>query len=101
MSAVDFSKIEEIKDHDFQNIEVTPKGNFLLHNYFELFIFENTLKDIKAVSGPLDMDDIQFLNWNNNCLKFRYNELGNWNKQLIMEYNEDTKTVQYSLGTVI
>ncbi len=43
---------------------------------------------------PIEMDFIEFKNWNSKTLEFTCHEVTEWDKYYIMEYNDETETIK-------
>ena len=79
--------IESEKQVDYGNLEVTPKGTFLLSEYSEIYKVENSLSDMQIIESPFELDWIEFKKWNGDILEFECSELANYERTEIMELN--------------
>lgn len=79
--------IETKRQTQYQDLEVSPKGAFIFHNYYEILKMENSLSEMTKIESPFEMDDIQFIKWNGNELIFTCEEFGNWSRLETMELN--------------
>jgi len=77
--------IETENQPEFQDLEVSPQGNFIFHNYYEIEIMNTSLSDLTEIKSPFKMDDIRFEKWNGHILEFNCEEFTNWSRQEIME----------------
>ena len=78
--------IIEVKDEFiYQDVEISPNGIFIFHNYYEIEKMGNSFSEMEEIKSPFKMDDIKFIKWNNNKLEFTCEEFINWNRVEIME----------------
>ena len=63
----------------YNSLTVTPMGDFIIADYYSIFIMEtSSTTDKKEIPSPIKMDNIKFHNWNHNKLKITCDELLNW-----------------------
>jgi hypothetical protein len=74
----------------YQCLTVTPAGDFLLANYYNIEIIKSTLEDKIQVYSPIEMDTIQFHGWFNNKLSITCDEFLNWDNHLGLELDGGT-----------
>lgn len=74
----------------YQNLTVTPAGDFLVADYYNMNIIKSSLKDKKPVDSPIKMDMIKFGSWSDNKLIIICDEFLNWNNHIELEFNSDT-----------
>lgn len=84
----------ELMEYDHQpqyhNLTVTPSGDFILADYYNLYIVKSSLKDMKTLESPIKMDFIKLGNWSENRLLITCDELLNWENHLELEFNCET-----------
>ena len=87
LDTIELNIIESEKQVDYENLEVTPNGTFLLSEYGEIYKLENSLSDMQIIESPFELDWIEFKKWNGDILEFECSELANYEKTEIMELN--------------
>jgi hypothetical protein len=87
LDTIELNIIESKKQVDYENLEVTANGTFLLSEYGEIYKLENSLSDVQIIESPFELDWIEFKKWNGDILEFECSELANYEKTEIMELN--------------
>ena len=77
--------IETESQTQYQDIEVSPNGDFIFHTFYEIEKMEKSLKEMREIESPFKMDDIRFKKWDGNKLEFTCEEFTNWSRNEIME----------------
>jgi len=85
LNASDLNIIETESQPEYQDVEVSPDGTFIFHNYYEIEKMNSSLSDLIEIRSLFKMDDIRFKNWNGNILEFECEEFTNWSRNEIME----------------
>ncbi|GGG01987.1 hypothetical protein [Pontibacter amylolyticus] len=76
----------EFKENNGYNaLTVSPKGDFIIGNYFNIDKIGKSLQNIRTIEGPIGMDRIEFKKWEGNKLNFSCDEFANWDRHLDME----------------
>ncbi len=75
----------------YQSLTVSPSGDFIIADNYDIAIIKSTLAEKNFVYGPIKMDMIKFLNWSNNKLSITCEEFLSWNHA---ELELDGKTFQ-------
>ena len=81
-------KVELIEFEDqpqFHSLTVAPKGEFILADYYHLKKVSISLKHSELIESPIQMDMIEFKNWEGHKLSFTCDEFMNWDRHLAME----------------
>ncbi|APH06454.1 hypothetical protein [Bacillus weihaiensis] len=78
----------------YQSLTVSPSGDFILADYYEIKIIKSTLTERKHVVSPIKMDLIKFHKWSNNKLSISCEEFLSWNH---VELELDGKTFEVSV----
>src|SRR5690606_18313071 len=82
----------------YQNLTVAPNGDFILADYYNLEKITTTLNKKEKIESPIEMDLIEFKEWNNSKLEFTCDEFLNWERHLIMTYNSQTNKIEIKNG---
>ena len=80
-----------IDSDNYNQLTVTPQGDFLASDCYRIEKFINLDSDWKLISTPLEMDMVKFLEWNGNDLSISFDEFLNWDNHCIMIYNSLTE----------
>lgn len=85
---------KQIKEYEeqpqYENLTVTPSGDFIVADYYDIQLIKNTIKDKKILDSPIKMDMIKFQEWNNNKLLIVCEEFLNWSGTVILELDGDS-----------
>jgi len=85
---------EEIMEYEeqpqYQNLTVTPSGDFILADFYDIELIKTTIKDAKLLDSPIKMDMINFCKWSNNKLSIVCEEFLNWGNYVELELDGDT-----------
>lgn len=71
--------------HHYQNLTVSPSGDFILSDYYDIYLIIDTIRDKKLLNSPIKMDMINFCEWNNNKLSIICEEFLNWGNYIELE----------------
>ena len=85
LNASDLNIIETQGQPEYQALEVSPDGEFIFHNFYEIEKMNKSLSDMTQIESPFKMDDIRFERWNEKVLEFKCEEFANWSRNEIME----------------
>ncbi|WP_335871883.1 hypothetical protein [Bacillus sp. 2205SS5-2] len=77
-------------DPRYQTLTVTPSGDFIIANYYDIQIIKSTLENKIPVESPIKMDTIKFHGWSNNKLSITCDEFLNWDNNVELELDGDT-----------
>ncbi|QLC65230.1 hypothetical protein LPB248_02705 [Flavobacterium sp. LPB0248] len=85
----------DYEDHpQYQNLTVAPNGDFILADNYDFEKVTTSIKQKSPIESPIQMDLIEFKNWEKSKLEFTCNELLNWDRHLIMIYNSETNNIE-------
>ncbi|MEI4771431.1 hypothetical protein WAX74_17530 [Psychrobacillus sp. FJAT-51614] len=71
-------------------LTVTPSGDFIIADYYEIEKIGSKLKDKKPLESPIKMDKVEFHSWSNNKLLIKCDEFLNWDNHMELELEGDT-----------
>ena len=91
--------IESKKQVDYGNLEVSPKGTFILSEYGEIYKVKKSLSEMQIIESPFELDWIEFKKWNGDILEFECSELANYERTEIMELNTVDWTIKIKKTT--
>ncbi|MFA9187824.1 hypothetical protein AAGV33_06845 [Flavobacterium sp. FBOR7N2.3] len=78
----------------YQNLTVAPNGDFILADYYNFEKITTNIKQKISIESPIQMDMIEFKNWDKSKLEFTCDEFLNWDRHLIMTYDSVTNRIQ-------
>lgn len=78
----------------YQNLAVAPNGDFILADYYEFEKVTVSIKNKEPIESPIQMDRIKFNDWDHSKLEFTCVEFLNWNRNLIMTYDNETDKIE-------
>lgn len=85
---------EEIIEYEekplYQNLTVTPSGDFIVADYYNIELIRTAIRDTKLLDSPIKMDMIKFCEWNKNKLLIICEEFLNWSNSVKLELDGDT-----------
>ena len=71
-------------------LRVTPFGDFLVADYYNIEIIESSLKDKELLESPIKMDNIKFVRWADNKLSITCDEFLNLVNHVELELDIET-----------
>lgn len=90
----------DIEDQpQYQNLTVTPNGDFILADYYNIEKVTTTIKEKEPIESPIQMDIIEFKKWDITKLEFICAEFLNWDRHLTMAYDSKTNKIEIKSGT--
>ena len=90
LNATDLNIIETIEQPQYQNVEVSPNGVFIFHDYYEIEKMGDSLSEMTTIDSPFKMDLIRFKKWNGYNLEFECDEFCNWerNEEMFLDTSQ-------------
>lgn len=82
----------------YQNLTVAPNGDFILADYYNFEKVTTSIKHKASIESPIQMDIIEFKNWENSKLEFTCDEFLNWDRHLVMTYDSQTNKIEIKNG---
>lgn len=98
---LDRNTAELIKLEDrpqYQNMSATPNGNFILADYYNFEKITDDINKPENINSPIQMDIIEFKNWDGTKLEFTCDEFMNWDRHLTMQYDCETDEISILNG---
>ncbi|MCE7065216.1 hypothetical protein [Dyadobacter sp. CY326] len=87
--------ITDLEDQpQYQNLTVTPNGDFILSDYYDIEKVTESIKDKEPIKSPIQLDMIKFKIWDNYKLEFTCDEFSNWDRHLTMTYDSQTNKIE-------
>lgn len=84
----------EIIDYEeqpqYKNLTVAPSGDFIVADYYHIELIKGILSEREELQSPIEMDMINFGEWNNNKLKITCEEFLNWSNTVKLELDGDS-----------
>ncbi|WP_034300879.1 hypothetical protein [Bacillus cihuensis] len=77
----------------YQHITVSPSGEFIVADYYDIEIINSTLNKKVLLDSPIKMDRIKFHNWYNNRLLITCEEFLNWDNKVELELDGVTYVI--------
>lgn len=93
---LDFNTADIIYFEDqpqYKSLSLTPSDDFLIANYTNIEKITSSIKNKRLIESPIEMDFIEFKNWSNNTLEFTCDKFIQWDKHYLMEYHDQTETI--------
>lgn len=84
----------------YQNLTVAPNGGFILADYYNFEKVNTSIKEKEPIQGPIQMDLIEFKNWDKTKLEFTCDEFLNWDRHLTMIYDSETNKIEIKNETI-
>jgi len=94
LSTLNGELIEYESQPQYQNLTVSPSGDFILADYYDFEIIKSTLSEKTYMDSPIKMDMIKFHKWSNNKLSITCDEFLSWSH---MELELDGDTFELSV----
>lgn len=85
INSVNGELLEYESQPQYYNLTVSPKGDFILADYYEIHVIQSSLGEVKVLESPIKMDSIKFHNWFNNRLLITCDEFLNWDNHVELE----------------
>lgn len=82
--------IEYEPQPQYQNLTVTPSGDFSVAGYYGIDIVGALLEDKKPIESPVKMDMFKFGEWTDKKLSITCDEFLNWDNQVELELDAET-----------
>lgn len=93
-------ELKEFEDKpQFQNLTTTPNGDFILADYYNLEKVTTSIKQKEPIYCPIQMDTIEFKQWDNLKLEFTCDEFLNWDRHLTMTYDSESNKIAIKNAT--
>jgi len=87
--------LTELEDQSqYQNLTVTPNGDFILADYYHFEKVTTSINHKELIKSLIQMDMIEFKNWENSKLEFTCDDFLNCNKHVTMTYNSQTNKIE-------
>lgn len=87
--------LTDLEDHpQYQNLTTAPNGDFILADYYNFKKVSTNIKQKTSIESPVEMDMIEFKNWDNSKLEFTCDEFLNWDRHLTMTYDSETNKIE-------
>ena len=97
---IENGELIEIEDQPTYNImTVAPSGEFVLGYYYNISKIEKDIKEKIKIESPIEMDMIEFKDWNGNKLNFICDEFMNWERHLKMELDCENWKINIKNGS--
>ncbi|WP_285008793.1 hypothetical protein [Pedobacter faecalis] len=91
----DLANQTEIEDQpQYHSLASSPKGDFIIADYYHIEKISTSISNKKRIDCDIEMDMIQFKQWNNSKLEFTCDEFLNWERHLVMAYDCNTDKIE-------
>jgi hypothetical protein len=84
----------------YQNLTVTPSGDFILADYYNFEKVTTSIKQKEPIESSIQMDIIEFKDWEKSKLEFTCDEFLNWDRHLTMTYDSETNKIEIKNETI-
>ena len=79
----------------YQDLTVTPSGEFIIADYYDIEVIGNTLSNRKLLDKPMAMDMIKFNGWSNDILSIVCDELGTTRNKVALQLDASTFEISF------
>jgi hypothetical protein len=83
----------------YRIITVAPNGEYILADYYNIVKIEKSIVEKSRIKSPIEMDMIEFSNWNGKVLNLTCEEFTNWTRKPEMELNSENWELKIKNGT--
>lgn len=73
----------------YRCLTVTPFGDFIVADYYNIEVIQSSIRDSKPIESPIKMDMVKFNGWNNNKLSITCDEFLNWDNHVELELDSE------------
>lgn len=84
----------------YQNLTVAPNGDFILADYYNFEKVTTSITQKEPIESPIQMDIIEFKDWEKSKLEFTCDEFLNWDRHLTMTYDSETNKIEIKNETI-
>lgn len=92
---IETGSLTDLEDQpQYRNLTVTPKGDFILADYYNFEKVSTSIRQKTSIDSPIQMDMIEFKKWNKSKLEFTCDEFLNWDRHLTMTYDSETNQIE-------
>ena len=74
----------------YMNLTVTPQGDFILADYYNIDLMQSSIRHTKSIESPIKMDMIKFSGWQGMRLTISCDEFLNWSNHVELELDSET-----------
>ncbi|RVT77455.1 hypothetical protein EOD40_06520 [Flavobacterium sufflavum] len=97
---IETGNLTELEDQpQYQNLTVAPNGDFILADYYNFEKVTTNIKQKISIESSIQMDMIEFKNWQKSKLEFTCDEFVNWDRHLTMTYDSETNKIEIKNAT--
>lgn len=88
-------ELVEIEDQPhYKELTVSPSGAFIIADYYNISRISDSIKNKIEIKSPIQMDMIEFKEWQNGKLTIKCDEFANWENHLELELEDKTWTIE-------
>jgi len=92
---IETANLIDIADQpQYQNMTVAPNGDIICADNYNIEKVATNIKDREPIESPIQMDMIEFKEWDNTKLEFTCDEFLNWDRHLTMTYDCETNKIE-------
>jgi len=85
----------EIEDQPhYKELTVSPNGDFIIADYYNISRIRDSLKNKVEIKSPIQMDAIEFKEWNKGKLTIKCDEFSNWDNHVELELEDKTWRIE-------
>ena len=77
----------------YHNLTTAPDGSFIIADFYIIERITNDIEYKEQIKSPIKMDMIQFREWNDDMLEFTCDEFLNWDRHLVMIYDNELNKI--------
>jgi hypothetical protein len=84
----------ELKEYEsnpmYRSLTVTPLGDFILADYYNIYLAQANIKESTVIESPIKMDMIEFDRWEGKKLYIICEEFLNWSNHIKLSLDSET-----------
>ena len=73
----------------YHSLITAPDGSFIIADYYDIERISSDFENREHINSPIQMDTIEFKEWKDNLLEFTCDEFMNWDRHLVMIYDNE------------
>ncbi len=82
-----------IERSEYINVTASPNGEFIVSDYYGVYVINNNIRDTSVITLPIHLDMIKFCGWNENSLRIEAVEFCNWDNVVTIDLNICTREI--------
>lgn len=80
---------------EYKNLTVSPSGDYIVSDYYRIYLINETIKDVTPIALPISVDMIEFKGWKGSKLTILADEFVNWDNHIQLEL--DCESMEFTI----